>query len=99
MQSVPLPRDKRRQLYACNSIGKGVMLKKIQMLYKSGMIFSGIFFLLATVSGDLFAQDQVSGTGRDAQGGERVPGVAIVVQGTRRGVATDRARGCPVGEA
>src|SRR5690625_5471672 len=65
------------------------MLKKIQMLYKSGMIFSGIFFLLATVSGDLFAQHQVSGTVSDAQSGEPLPGVSIVVQGTSQGVATD----------
>src|SRR5690625_1618649 len=64
------------------------MLKKIQMLYKSGMIFSGIFFLLATVSGDLFAQHQVSGTVSDAQSGEHLPGGSIVVQGTSQGVAT-----------
>src|SRR5690625_6908557 len=59
------------------------------MLYKSGMIFSGIFFLLATVSGDLFAQQQVTRTVSDGQSGEPLPGVSIVVQGTSQGVATD----------
>lgn len=65
------------------------MIKKLQILYKSGIICSGLLFLIAGFAGDLFAQHQVSGTVTDAQTGEPLPGVSIVVQGTNQGVASN----------
>src|SRR5690554_3458535 len=65
------------------------MTKKLQLLYKSGVISSCILFLVAAYAGDLVAQHQVSGTVTDAQTGDPLPGVSIVVQGTSSGVATN----------
>jgi TonB-linked SusC/RagA family outer membrane protein len=44
--------------------------------------------LLAGLSGNVFAQHQVSGTVTDAESGEALPGVSILIQGTDTGVAS-----------
>lgn len=44
---------------------------------------------LAGLSGTAFAQHQISGTVTDAETGEALPGVSILIQGTDRGTASE----------
>src|SRR5690606_28713496 len=45
--------------------------------------------VLLLFAGSAFAQEQISGTVRDAGTGEFLPGVNIVIKGTATGTATD----------